>query len=70
MPRRCMPAVLKKVSRDKVRFEISKDNFESFCNAVGLFKTEFLEIMKKSEGDHKAGRITKIESLHELIKKS
>jgi hypothetical protein len=69
MPKRSMSTVLKKVSHDKVSFEISRDNFEAFCSAVGLFKPDFLKIMKKSEEDHKAGRVTKRKSLYELIKK-
>lgn len=65
-----MTSVLKKVSHDKISFEISRDNFEAFCNAIGLFKPEFLEIMKRSEDDHKAGRVTKRKTLYELIEKS
>ena len=61
-----LPAELKKISRDKVRFEITKDNYESFCNAVGLYKKEFIESLKKSEADHRAGRITKRKSLLEI----
>jgi hypothetical protein len=63
-----LTAVLKKVSADKISFEISRENFEAFCNAVGLFKPEFIKIMKKSEKDHKTGKVTKRESLRELIK--
>ena len=65
-----MQAELKKVSKDKVRFEITKDNYEAFCNAVGLYKKEFLESLKKSEADHRAGRITKRKSLLEITEKA
>lgn len=61
---------LKKVSKDKIKFEITKDNYEAFCNAIGLYKQSFVETLKKSEADHKAGRITKRESLIEIIKKA
>ena len=61
---------LKKMSRDRIRFEITKENYESFCNAVGLYKTEFIEALKKSEADHKAGRITKRRSLLEISEKA
>ena len=54
-----LSAELKRVSKDKIRFEITKDNYESFCNAVGLFRKEFIETLRKSEADHRAGRITK-----------
>ena len=69
MPKRCITTVLKRVSHDKVSLEISRDNFESFCNAVGLFKPEFLETLKKSEEDHKTGRVTKRKTIYELIEK-
>lgn len=61
-----LSAELKKVSNDKVKFEITKNNYEAFCNAVGLYRKEFLEALKKSEADHKAGRITKRKSLTEI----
>jgi hypothetical protein len=37
-----LAAELKKINRNKVSFEITKDNYEAFCNAVGLYKKEFL----------------------------
>ncbi len=52
-----------RVTKDKIRFEITKDNYETFCNAVGLYKKDFIETLKKSEADHKAGRVTKRKSL-------
>lgn len=65
-----LAAELKKISRDRIRFEITKDNYESFCNAVGLYKKEFIESLKKSEADHRAGRITKRKSLWEICEKA
>jgi len=65
-----LSAELKKISKDKVRFEITKDNYEAFCNAVGLYKKEFMESLKKSEADHRAGRITRRKSLLEITKKA
>jgi hypothetical protein len=65
-----LSAELKKISRDKVRFEITRENYEAFCDAVGLYKKEFLESLRKSEADHKAGRITKRSSLLEIIEKA
>jgi hypothetical protein len=65
-----LSAEIKKVSTDKIRVEITRDNYESFCNAVGLYKKEFIEALKKSEADHKAGRTTKRKSLLEISDKA
>ncbi len=64
-----LPVVLRKKDSNKVSLEITKDNFEAFCNAVGLFRSDFLRVLRKSEADHKAGRVTKRKSLYELIEK-
>lgn len=61
-----LSADLKRVSKDKIKLEITKDNYEAFCNAIGLYRKEFIEALKKSESDHKAGRITKRQSLIEI----
>jgi len=47
-----LSAELKRGTKDKIRFEITKDNYETFCNAVGLYKKDFIETLKKSEADH------------------
>jgi hypothetical protein len=65
-----LSAELKKVSKERVRFEITRDNYEAFCNAVGIYKKEFLASLKKSEVDHRAGHITKRKSLLEIIEKA
>ncbi|HBR22911.1 MAG TPA: hypothetical protein DD713_10285 [Nitrospiraceae bacterium] len=65
-----LSAELKRISKDKIRFEITKDNYESFCNAVGLYRKEFIETLRKSEADHRAGRITKRKSLLEIAEKA
>lgn len=65
-----LSAELKRVSKDKIRFEITKDNYESFCNAVGLYRKEFIEALRKSEADHRARRITKRKSLLEITEKA
>ena len=65
-----LSADLKKVSKDKISIEITKDNYESFCNAVGLYRQEFIETLRKSESDHRAGRITKRKSLLEITEKA
>ena len=53
----------------KIRIEIDKKNFERFCNACGLFKKEFLELLEQSEQDHQQERTTERESLFDLMKK-
>lgn len=64
-----LSVALRKKEPNKIYLEIRKDNFEAFCNAVGIFKPDFLRILKESEADHKAGRVTKRKSLYELIEK-
>ena len=61
-----LPLVLSK-SKNKIYIEISKDKLESFMNISGLFQKDFLNLLKKSEADHKSGRITKRKSLKELM---
>jgi hypothetical protein len=34
-------AELKRINKNKVKFEITRDNYEAFCNAIGLYKREF-----------------------------
>lgn len=65
-----LSAELKKISKNKVSFEITRDNYEAFCNAIGLYKKEFIETLKRSEADHRAGRITKRKSLLEISEKA
>ncbi|MCP9449553.1 MAG: hypothetical protein NNA21_05765 [Nitrospira sp.] len=62
-----LAAKVVKRTRDSFQFEISKENFESFCDAIGLYRREFLEALDASEKDHRAGRVTKRKSLRELI---
>jgi hypothetical protein len=56
-----------KRTKDSFQFKISKENFESFCDSIGLYRREFFDALDTSEKDHKAGRITKRKSLRELI---
>lgn len=56
-----------KRTRDSFQFEISKENFEAFCDSIGLYRREFLEALDASEKDHRAGRVAKRKSLRELI---
>ena len=56
-----------KRTKDSLQIKISKQNFESFCDSIGLYRREFLKALEASEKDHRAGRITKRKSLRELI---
>lgn len=62
-----LAAKVVKRTRDSFQFEVSKKNFESFCNSIGLYRREFLIALDASEKDHRAGRVTKRKSLRELI---
>lgn len=62
-----LAAKVVKRTRDSFQFKISKENFESFCNSIGLYRPEFLEALDASEKDHRAGRVIKRKSLRELI---
>ncbi|MGH7230256.1 MAG: hypothetical protein ACREJU_02725 [Nitrospiraceae bacterium] len=56
-----------KRTRNSFQFKISKENFEPFCDAIGLYRREFMNALDASERDHRAGRVTKRKSLRELI---
>ena len=62
-----LAAKVVKRTRDSFQFKISRENFESFCDSIGLYRREFLDALAASEKDHRAGRITKRKSLRELI---
>jgi hypothetical protein len=65
-----MASVLKakvRQERDFITLQIPRKDFEAFCNAAGLFREEFLDLLDASERDHQEGRVTERESLYELI---
>ncbi|HKO31552.1 MAG TPA: hypothetical protein VJU54_10465 [Nitrospiraceae bacterium] len=62
-----LAAKVVKRTKNSLQIKISKQNFESFCDSIGLYRREFLEALEASEKDHRAGRITKRKSLRELI---
>jgi hypothetical protein len=62
-----LEAKITKKTKSRIRIEITKESFEAFCDAIGLYKKEFLEALDASDRDHRAGRVTKRKSLHELI---
>mgnify|MGYP001559250704 FL=1 len=59
--------VIKKTPKS-IHLEIQKKDFEAFCAAAGLYRKEFLGLLKQSEKDHKDGRVIKRKSLSELIR--
>lgn len=60
-------AKITKRTRNTIRIEITRESFEAFCDAVGLYRKEFLQALDASERDHRYGRVTKRKSLHQLI---
>lgn len=62
-----LKAQVQRAANGKIRLEISRDEFERFCNTFGFFHKDFLKLLQQSEKDHRAGRITKRENLFELI---
>jgi hypothetical protein len=62
-----LKATIIKKTPKSIHLEISKESFEAFCAATGLYKKEFLKLLDLSEEDHKKGRVTKRKSLSELI---
>jgi hypothetical protein len=63
-----LAARITKRTRKNLTIEVTKDNFEAFCDSIGLYRPEFLNALNASERDHRAGRVTKRKSLRELIK--
>ena len=66
--RQVLRAKVTKQTKRSFHIEITKENFEAFCDAIGLYRREFLEALDASERDHRAGRITKRKSLRDLIR--
>ena len=64
-----LEARIRKRTKNTLRIEITKESFEAFCDAIGLYRKEFLEALDASERDHRSGRVTKRKSLYELIER-
>lgn len=62
-----LAAKVVKRTKDSVQIKISKENFEAFCDSIGLYRREFIEALDASEQDHRAGRVTKRKSLRQLL---
>ena len=65
-----LKATITKKTSESIHLEISKENFETFCDVAGLYQKEFIKNLDLSEEDHKKGRVTKRKSLSELIENS
>ena len=63
-----LDAKVTKKTKKSIQIEISRANFEAFCDAIGLYREEFLAALDASERDHRAGRVTKRRSLRGLIR--
>lgn len=59
-----------KQDADYIYLKIRRDTLEAFCDAAGLYRQEFLDLLDESEKDHRAGRVTKHNSLYGLITKN
>ncbi|MGE5446641.1 MAG: hypothetical protein ACM3SR_18910 [Ignavibacteriales bacterium] len=59
-----------KQDADYIYLKIRRDTLEAFCDAAALYRQEFLDLLDESEKDHRAGRVTKHNSLYELITKN
>ena len=62
-----LAAKVVKRTKNSLQIKITKQNFESFCDSIGLYRKEFLDALNASEQDHRAGRVTKRKLLRELI---
>ena len=62
-----LKAQVRRAANGKIRIEISRDEFERFCNTFGFFRKDFLKLLRESEKDHRTGQVTKRESLFELM---
>ena len=62
-----LEAKIRKKTKKSIQIEISRENFEAFCDAIGLYRKEFLDALDASERDHRTGRVTKRKSLRDLI---
>jgi len=62
-----LEASITRITKNRIRIEIARENFEAFCDAIGLYRKEFLAALEASERDHRAGRTTARKSLRELM---
>ena len=62
-----LKATITKETPKSIYLEINKDTFETFCDAAGLYRKEFIELLDLAEKDHKEGRVKKRKSLSELL---
>ncbi len=62
-----LAAKVVKRTKNSIQIKISKQNFEAFCDSIGLYRREFLHTLDASEQDHRTGRVKKRKSLRELI---
>ena len=50
-----LEAKITKRTRNSIQIEIKKETFEAFCDAIGLYRKEFLEALdEQPSGNHYA----------------
>jgi hypothetical protein len=59
---------LTQTKRGTVSVELDADRLETLAASLGLFSDEFLETIRESEREYRAGRYKKVSSLAELVK--
>ncbi len=45
-----LKATINKEIPKSIHLEISKESFETFCDAAGLYRKEFINLLNQSEG--------------------
>jgi len=63
-----LKARISQKTSDYINLKIKREDLESFCSSVGLFKKEFIKTLDSSEKNHREGRVKERNSLYELIK--
>lgn len=64
-----MPAELateiQRTRNGRIRIALSRGELERFCNSFRFFRKGLLQHLRAAEKDHRAGRVTKRDSLFE-----
>jgi len=56
-----------RVKPDTINLEFDRDRMERFCNALGLFREDFIDSLDKSALDSKKGDVYEIKELMDLV---
>ncbi len=66
--RTTLKARIARKGEDRISIEISRDEFEAFCNSLGLYRKDFLRALDASAEDHRRGRTRRRHTLRELLR--